>query len=613
LNKMEQVLGRGVRTCSHSLLPEALRNCTIHLLVNTYGDAVETADLYMYRNATMKALQIGMVTRVLKRYAVDCNLNYNAIFIKDMVPLDRVEDSQGGIRRRVTLNDTPFTSICDWMECKYACAKPIDVEKYLKSAATDMSSYDEYAMRWRESQIKKIIRALFESEGTPMIQIDSLVEALRTAEIPELAIRTILSEIVGQPSFRLRIGGQEGYIIYRNTYYLFQPIRLADVRIPLALRVADVPVRKDEYNPQKIEYRGPLAPATAPVADTVAPAPKPLVKAPGTKEVAEPPPEPSAMRAPARIDTTYWDACVVWSQTIRDATSGLDIPDDVLTAIEARYTADDYKREYNCLTMISWMYENISRSPDIDGPRRPVFLDALAETLLKLVWDESLKTAEQYEIFQSKRSPELDIAISEQLVKRGTTEAFRFVNLATGAIEYQCPTGKCSEAVVRLFESEPAPQANRSTTGRIYGLILPKLKDARLTFKTNNRPVDPGVAPEKGGECEIVSSIEKHKILLRDMRTMITDLGYPPFLLTPAVLEEKGEAVKEKKKAGELTALQKTQMRLKSDRRKFQNVQKACALTNILLRMIDSLEVKASRKRYFYRPIAAIKSKHRLK
>ena len=37
LNKMEQVLGRGVRTCSHSLLPAVERNCTIHLLVNTYG------------------------------------------------------------------------------------------------------------------------------------------------------------------------------------------------------------------------------------------------------------------------------------------------------------------------------------------------------------------------------------------------------------------------------------------------------------------------------------------------------------------------------------------------------------------------------------------------
>jgi hypothetical protein len=48
LNKMEQVLGRGIRTCSHSLMPEKERNCTIHLLVNIFGgEDTETADLYM--------------------------------------------------------------------------------------------------------------------------------------------------------------------------------------------------------------------------------------------------------------------------------------------------------------------------------------------------------------------------------------------------------------------------------------------------------------------------------------------------------------------------------------------------------------------------------------
>ena len=29
LNKMEQVIGRGVRTCSHSMLPPEQRNCTV--------------------------------------------------------------------------------------------------------------------------------------------------------------------------------------------------------------------------------------------------------------------------------------------------------------------------------------------------------------------------------------------------------------------------------------------------------------------------------------------------------------------------------------------------------------------------------------------------------
>jgi hypothetical protein len=196
-----------------------------------------------------------------------------------------------------------------------------------------------------------------------------------------------------------------------------------------------------------------------------------------------------------------------------------------------------------------------------------------------------------------------------------------------------CEKGKCSEAVTRLFEADTTNpintlQANRNTTGPIYGFIIPKIKTAHLVFKTNERPVDAGITPEKGSECEIVSKIENHKELLRRMKTMILALGYPPFLLTDSVLDEKDERKKDvavsKKKKGkgeatgdsDMTAAQlrnlKTRARIIGDVRKFQNVEKACALKNIILRFVDILEKKAGRKRYFYRPVSAIKSKHRL-
>jgi type I site-specific restriction endonuclease len=59
LNKLEQVIGRGIRYCSHALLKddkEDKRNCTIYLLVNAFreGDR-ETMDMYSYRRAIRKA------------------------------------------------------------------------------------------------------------------------------------------------------------------------------------------------------------------------------------------------------------------------------------------------------------------------------------------------------------------------------------------------------------------------------------------------------------------------------------------------------------------------------------------------------------------------------
>jgi hypothetical protein len=636
LNKMEQVLGRGVRTCSHSLLPEVKRNCTIHLLVNSYGaeEAVETADMYMYRNAMVKALQIGSVTRVLKRYALDCNLNHNANFVKDLDAVDRMEDSRGDIRENVEINDTPYTSVCDWIECPYTCEKKVDVEHIMKELSMNMSTYDEYSMRWRETQIKNIIKHIFENEHQPMIQIDSLIETLRAADIPEMAIRTILADIVGKPSFRIRIGNREGYIIYRNTYYLFQPIYLADVRIPLALRVASVPVRKDEYDPRKIVYdkvKGAKAVAPAPdkaavpdeaIAPEEAPAVAPEEVAPQPEEA--PAPKPGTGKA-------LWDQCKLWAATIGTMTSVLDIPPEILETLELRYTGDEYKRMYNYLIMISWMVENIQTSYTEDV--RQIYAKALADLFLEMIWDEVLTAEEQIELVAID-GPNKDLAFvfEEQLLKKGASEVYRYINLTTGGIEYRCGADKCSDAVVRLFDQDKTNpfntiQANNTTAGKIYGFIIPKIKDARLVFKTNDRPVDPGIVPEKGGECEIVSSIEIHKKLLRAMREMMEGLGYPPFLLTDAVLDEKEERKKgteEKKrrtkKKGEeedLTPAQKefikVKTKLKLDSRKFQNVVKACALKNIILRLIDKLERAAGRLRYFYRPIAALKSKHKLK
>lgn len=660
LNKMEQVLGRGVRTCSHSLLPETKRNCTIYLLVNSYGSNAETADMYMYRSAMSKAIQVGRVTRVLKRYALDCNLNRAAIIHNDLQPLEMIEDSQGEPREAVSLNDTPFSSICDWMECPYACATPVDVKKLFKDSQITSVSYDEYAMKWRESQIKQIIKKIFETEEQPMIQIDSLIEVLRAAEIPESAIHTLMSDIVDQPSFRLRIHGQEGYITYRNTFYLFQPLRLADTRIPLALRIADTIVRKDVYDASKIVYQSVKAPASVAKAPSVAKAvPVSATNASESVDDAEPTGDDEAAAAAAEpvVNTSttinFWNECVKWANAIKTRTSDLDIPPDLLKVLYSRYTDDHYKHAYNYLSIISWMIESIGVGTD---EASVLYQTTFGEIFLEFIWDEMLSTEDQKALLKMERTKDIKDAANEQILIRNTKEIFRSVSLTTGKLEYTCGEERCSEIVVRTLEADPTDpfnkiQANNQTAGGVYGFLIPKIKDGRIVFKTNERPVGPGTLPEKGGECEIVSSIEAHKKGLRLIREIIVGLGYPPFLLVDSVLNEKGERKAEDKKkkadvaasaykeaytAAKASGLKETaavaagtaardkavkkspermklEAKLKLDSRKFQNVIKACALKNIILRFIDKLEVKKGRKRYFYRPISAIKSNHRLK
>ena len=76
MNRIEQIIGRAVRFCSHKQLPFSERNTEIYLYGTMLdGTEEESADLYVYRLAENKSIKIGNITRVLKETAVDCVLN----------------------------------------------------------------------------------------------------------------------------------------------------------------------------------------------------------------------------------------------------------------------------------------------------------------------------------------------------------------------------------------------------------------------------------------------------------------------------------------------------------------------------------------------------------
>ena len=75
MNRIEQIIGRAIRNCSHKLLDFKKRNTQIYLHGTLLNDDTESVDLYVYRVAENKALQIGKISRVLKQNAVDCILN----------------------------------------------------------------------------------------------------------------------------------------------------------------------------------------------------------------------------------------------------------------------------------------------------------------------------------------------------------------------------------------------------------------------------------------------------------------------------------------------------------------------------------------------------------
>lgn len=606
LNKMEQVLGRGIRTCSHSLMKAEERNCTIHLLVNRFvDDETETADLYMYRTAMSKAMQVGRVTRVLKRYALDCNLNRDAIIVAGL-DSQRHVDSQGGVREEVNINDTPFTNVCDWIEtCEYTCAKRVDINM----DDLDQSTYDEYAVRWRESELKSTIKKLFQEREQPVFQLEEILEQM--SAVPPKAISGLLSEVIGNRSFRLQMPvgktgrSINGYIVYRNGYYMFQPDYLEDIRIPLALRVAEVPVKRDSFESTQIKLKGtPKAQLTeateAPTTDTL---------------------------------LGYWKSIHNWADKIVSEEAPVeDIPLSVQKAIAARYSGDTEVRENDYLIMINWFYEFIKNGDY--GDKKKDYLKVLSEVLIEMVWDESIRPAEQLQLIAKDAVAEATAKFGGQLVTNGATTAIRVVDIAAGNMKYYCGGEACSMAVTSIFEKDGADplrgiQANNKTTGSIYGFIVPKGKEGRLVFKTNDRPVPPGTKPEKGSECSIVSTISFHIRMLKEIAELMVAEGYPKFLLIDDLLDDK---VMRRKQEDEAKALAKAEGRKyekgtvnvakregsygkKGDKpfktRTFENAVRACALKDIILRWVDIMQKRKGGRRYFYRPLEALKSDHK--
>lgn len=101
MNKLEQIIGRAVRTCSHIQLPPKDRNTTIyHHAAIVPGDK-ENIDTRLYRVSIEKQNKIRRVERLMKNVAIDCVLNkpMNTISGNDINVSFDIETSQGTVTK----------------------------------------------------------------------------------------------------------------------------------------------------------------------------------------------------------------------------------------------------------------------------------------------------------------------------------------------------------------------------------------------------------------------------------------------------------------------------------------------------------------------------------
>jgi len=203
LNKIEQVIGRGIRNCSHIDLKQDERNVRIYLYaaiksLNPRND-IETIDLEMYRKAEQKSRQMGEIEYLLKTNSVDCEINIEGNkFLRDG------EDIDGSKK-------------CNYRECDYKCN--LDTSQ---SESNNTLLFNESIIQDSIDEIKRDIIGLFKQ--TFIYKIDDIIGYLiEKGKHEKILVFLALNDLIIN-KINIKRHSQNGHIIYKNGYYIFQKI-----------------------------------------------------------------------------------------------------------------------------------------------------------------------------------------------------------------------------------------------------------------------------------------------------------------------------------------------------------------------------------------------------
>lgn len=78
LPRLEQVIGRASRFCSHKDLPLEKRTVKVYIYLSIHKDDPETIDQYIYKLSLRKNKLVNEFEKAIKETAIDCDLNFNA-------------------------------------------------------------------------------------------------------------------------------------------------------------------------------------------------------------------------------------------------------------------------------------------------------------------------------------------------------------------------------------------------------------------------------------------------------------------------------------------------------------------------------------------------------
>ena len=229
INRVEQIIGRAVRTCSHKDLPLNKRNVQIFMHGTLLSNANEAVDLLIYRKAEEKAKIIGNISRILKEHSIDCHLNYEQQNFAEKYlnkKMQLVLSNSNMIE--YAIGDKVNSPLCDYMSnCEYTCKPSLEeyAQKYGESKI-NLFSYDESFLKTNNEVIIKHLRDLYKEYY--FCTKEKIINYLNTfKEYPLTHITNALNELVTNENIFISDKyNTRGKLIHIDDLYIFQPINL---------------------------------------------------------------------------------------------------------------------------------------------------------------------------------------------------------------------------------------------------------------------------------------------------------------------------------------------------------------------------------------------------
>lgn len=244
-NRIEQIIGRGVRNCSHKDLPFSKRNVMIFLYGTKLENETEAADMYVYRVAEEKALKIGNVSRVLKETAVDCLLHAGQSGLtEDNFKMEKTLELSNKKHIKYKIGDKKFSQLCDFMEnCEYKCVVNREELALVNADGIDTHTYDEYFIK-DVANLKRSIKRLFANHY--FYKKTDLLKALNSQHNTSLEqIYFALESMMKNPNeFLVDMYGRVGSLKNIGQYYFYQPDELKHLKSVVSEKDRPVPYKR---------------------------------------------------------------------------------------------------------------------------------------------------------------------------------------------------------------------------------------------------------------------------------------------------------------------------------------------------------------------------------